>query len=332
MKEVLISLFSGIVGVLLTIGYQHFFAPSQSFAFVFNGQEVVVTQSEYVELAEENQKLQEELADLQNRYQESGEVGKEYALLQEEFTDLQNRYQELGEVGKEYALLQEEFTDLQNRYQELGEVDKEYELLQKELSQLQNENSRLKEEKEQLIEENISNSNKIEQLQKEIKELTNKSENQAQNDVVNSYTDENDSKVSIFTLETFSGRGGWRDSSYSQSSFTDTYGNVYSSAYEAYHVYSTTPGDKPPVYLLDNNYSKCEGQLAWPKERKDKEGSIWIEFYSDDELIYTTEKVSADDRALAFEFDVSGVEKLKICRKASVPSVYAIYPYLNLIK
>ncbi len=154
-----------------------------------------------------------------------------------------------------------------------------------------------------------------------------------QNNVVNSYNNEDGSKVSIFTLETFKGSGGWRDSSHSQSSFTDTYGNVYSSAYEAQHVYSGTASrDKSPVYLLDYNYSKCEGQLAWPREQKDKEGSIWIEFYSDDELIYITEKVSADDRALAFEFDVSGVEKLKICRKTTIPFVYAIYPYLNLIK
>lgn len=60
MKEILISLFSGIIGVMLTIGYQHFFSASQSFTFIYNGEEMIVTQSDYAELVEQNEKLESE--------------------------------------------------------------------------------------------------------------------------------------------------------------------------------------------------------------------------------------------------------------------------------
>lgn len=57
MAEVFKVIFSGLFGVILTILYQHFLNPPQSFAFIYNGNEVLVTETEYVELVEENNSL-----------------------------------------------------------------------------------------------------------------------------------------------------------------------------------------------------------------------------------------------------------------------------------
>ena len=67
MKEVLISLFSGIIGVILTISYQHFLSPPQSFTFIYNGEEMVVTETAYAELIEENKMLKNELSNIQEQ-------------------------------------------------------------------------------------------------------------------------------------------------------------------------------------------------------------------------------------------------------------------------
>lgn len=66
MKEILISLFSGIIGVVLTIGYQHFFSPPQSFTFIYNDEEMVVTKSDYTEIIIENELLKDEVDKLSN--------------------------------------------------------------------------------------------------------------------------------------------------------------------------------------------------------------------------------------------------------------------------
>lgn len=92
-----------------------------------------------------------------------------------------------------------------------------------------------------------------------------------------------------------------------------------------------------PTYLLDNKYSVCEGQIAWSKLSKDFDGTAWIEFYSGDECIYTTDIITADSRAFSFNFNVDGVEKLTIVRKGTQngyqnSSLYIIYPYLNLVE
>lgn len=55
------NIFSGLFGVILTILYQHFFNPPQSFTLMYNGNEVVVTETEYVELVEENNSLKEQI-------------------------------------------------------------------------------------------------------------------------------------------------------------------------------------------------------------------------------------------------------------------------------
>lgn len=238
MKEIILSLFSGLIGVLLTIGYQHFLAPSQSFTFIIEGEEVVVTQSEYMELAQQLE---------------------------------------------------------------------EYE-------------------------------SKITDLQKELEQYKDRTDDNTNADMGN---DSGDKTVSITTLETFQGVETWWDysdipnfRSISSYNFIDTYGNEYPDSNLAEHSYLREKNKFTPVYLLDGKYSKCEGMIAWPKSDKNEEGSVWIEFYSEDELIYQTDPMSASDRALSFAFSVEGIEKLTVVKKAARETgiIYIIYPYFNLVE
>ncbi len=68
MKKVIINLCSGLVGVILTLGYQHFFAPDPSFIFYINGKKVEVNEIDYTELISQNQSLQDELDELGEEY------------------------------------------------------------------------------------------------------------------------------------------------------------------------------------------------------------------------------------------------------------------------
>lgn len=56
---------SGLLGVFLTIGYQHFFVKPTSFTFFYNGNEVQVTETDYIQVIEENKNLKSELETLQ---------------------------------------------------------------------------------------------------------------------------------------------------------------------------------------------------------------------------------------------------------------------------
>lgn len=61
-KKFIISIFSGVAGIVITIGYQHFFAQPQSFTFVIDGVETTVTKAGYTEIKNENDLLHEELS------------------------------------------------------------------------------------------------------------------------------------------------------------------------------------------------------------------------------------------------------------------------------
>lgn len=153
-------------------------------------------------------------------------------------------------------------------------------------------------------------------------------------DILNENEDNNANKVSVFTLDTFQGIGGWYDRSHvtlNNSDFFDVYGNEYLTGRVGTHNISSLDNKFIPVYLLGGKYSSCEGEFAWPKNRKDPEGKIWIEFYSDDNLIYQTDPITENDGPLNFEFSVVGVEKLTIIRNSTINKVRAIYSYLNLI-
>lgn len=147
---------------------------------------------------------------------------------------------------------------------------------------------------------------------------------------------QSEQKVSIFTLDTFKGKGYWFDhSSVSASSevFTDTYGNEYLTARFTYHGPSTVDSTTAPIYLLDKKYKLCKGEFAWSKKSKNFEGSVWIEFYSGNSLIYQTSAITADDRAVSFEFNVEGLDTLTIVRNGTNrKAVTVIYPYLDLVQ
>lgn len=189
--------------------------------------------------------------------------------------------------------------------------------------------------------ENESLNNEVSELKNEIrllddnKQTTNDSEDNPE--PINTSKNIND-KVSIFNLDTFKGDGGWSNAT-SEYYYTDTYNNVYQNAYYASHYANTKDeGSRIVTYLLDKKYSICEGQIAWSKASKNLDGSAWIEFYSGDTCIYTTDSITADSRVLSFSFSVEGIEKLTIVKSGSrsstiaVNKAYIVYPYLNLIE
>lgn len=187
-----------------------------------------------------------------------------------------------------------------------------------------------------LVEENSSLKNEISNLKNEIQLIDN--DNQTENiepDNLENTLSHSKKKVSIFDLETFKGDGNWFSllyTAFSEEDFSDTYGNRYLNAYIGYHCATDKSASSTPTYLLDKKYNICEGQIAWSKMYKDYEGSAWIEFYSGDECIYTTEPITADSRVLTFSFSVADIEKLTIVRNGTSSSneVEIIYPYLNL--
>lgn len=89
MKNFIISIFSGIVGIVITIGYQHFFAQPQSFTFVIDGEETTVTKAGYTEIKNENDLLHEELS-----------------LVQKELNDLQTHVEQQNSVDAINKIIQ----------------------------------------------------------------------------------------------------------------------------------------------------------------------------------------------------------------------------------
>lgn len=277
MKEIMVSIFSGIVGVILTIGYQHYFVQSQQ---PYNREQINAIESAYFQLKES------------------------YSTLETNFITLQDQYNQI-----------------QTLYDDKSAT---YDQLQKDNNQLKNEM--------------IQSQNKISNLQGEIKRLTELICNTESmiDEPLNNKIDSSDNKniakkVSIFNMDTFKGIAYWEKPS-SIKALTDTYDNEYITARIGQHGY-TKNSKNVPIYLLDNKYSTCEGQIAWPKTRKNSQGSVWIEFYSGDELIYVTDSITAEDRAISFEFSVKGIEKLTIVKNSTgayQPDV--IYSYFNLLE
>lgn len=61
---------SGLIGAIITIGFQYFHPTNSSFTFIYNGEEMVVTESSYTELVKENEILHKELLDVKNKLNE----------------------------------------------------------------------------------------------------------------------------------------------------------------------------------------------------------------------------------------------------------------------
>lgn len=253
----------------------------------------------------ENEKLKEEINDWENSYND----------LKEQFDDLHNENNNLSE----------EINALKNTIEEYSS------------SSIDVNNSSLDEEYSLLLSENESLKEKISQLQNELENMKVNSDNPQNNMLFESDTtsDYTEKRVSIFTLDTFKGKPGWYNNSYysDKDVFTDTYGNEHFTAYVGHHSGRDINYSYNPTYLLDNKYSTCEGEIAWAKNDKNSKETAWIEFYSGDELIYITDKITVDSRPLTFSFSVDGIEKLTIVRNATgSSSSWIIYSYLNLVE
>lgn len=185
-----------------------------------------------------------------------------------------------------------------------------------------------------LVEENISLKDEVLDLKEQLRTLSNTSIGSDSNseEILPS---ESGKKVSIFDLDTFKGEQYWFDRSYNFSDydFIDTYGNEYLTARVTYHGTTDIANSSCPIYLLDNKYSLCQGQIAWPKSYKNYDGSVWIDFYSDNKLIYSTEPITSDSRVETFEFSIENIEKLTVVTNGSTNTgILIIYPYFNLIE
>lgn len=214
--------------------------------------------------------------------------------------------------------LQEKYNDLQAEYKNLERQNNDCKEKLEQYSSIEEENNQLK---RQLFE--LQNSNEV--FQKD-------EENKTQGDSDSSLG----KTISIFTLDTFQGEGRWEIPTI-ETYYTDTYGNVYLPSYIGSHFSNEKDNLYcVPTYLLDNKYSICEGKIAWPKSNKNSSGSCWIDFYSGDVLVYSTEPITATDKPKEFSFSVEGLETLTIVRNSTRSTmqdyVYIIYDYLNLIE
>ena len=247
-------------------------------------------------------------------------------------------------LTQENTKLFEENNDWEIAYNELHE---DFNELNNKNNSLSRDMATLKNSIEQystLVTENESLKNEVSELKNEIRSLDDSravENDEKENQESNIISDNINNKVSIFDLDTFKGDPFWFDATYTR--FTDvyfigTYGGKHDGAHLGGHG-ATNKNDDHPIYLLDREYNLCEGEIAWSKYAKDFECSPWIEFYSIandgsiENLLYSTDPITANSRPLQFSFSVENVEKMKLVRNGSNShGAYIIYDYLDLIK
>lgn len=295
-----------------------------------NEQNTVDTKSGYTQPEEKEEVSQAESNDLSNETKQS---------IDETNKEMTSQYECQNEDDK----LENEDTNIQGN---LTELKDKIEALEGEIDRLQSESEQHKDEINELQSGNEQYKDEINKLQSEnerYKDEMNKLQTELNNYRIRygEISIDNYETVSIFTLDTFQGSELWYNKentsdlkSFFEGNFIDTYGIEYPHANLAKHYFRNTMENNSTTYLLDYNYTKCEGKIAWPKCDKNEKGNAWIEFYSDDELIYSTEPISASNRALHFEFNVEDLEKLTVVKKAKEETsiIYIIYPYFNLVK
>lgn len=75
MKDILLSVFSGIAGIILTICYQHFFtSPSQFITLNYQGEQMELDSSEFMKIIQEKEDLHLQLQELEKTYSEEIEA------------------------------------------------------------------------------------------------------------------------------------------------------------------------------------------------------------------------------------------------------------------
>ncbi len=253
--------------------------------------------------------------------------------IDELITEYKQIINDLSEIKEKNLELESENKSLVSENEILNSKNESLNAQKEQYLSSSNNNSILKDENESL-------KNEINELRSEIQSLKNNNQEQeTQNAPDLSSSDiQFGEKVSIFDMETFRGGNGWEIATY-KSDYTDTYGNEYIPSYIAQHYASEKNDRFMPTYLLDKKYSICEGQIAWTKRCKNSDEKAWIDFYSDDKLIYSTDKITATDRALNFSFSIENLDTLTIIQNSTKEAdldfanyVYIIYPYLNLVE
>lgn len=237
---------------------------------------------------------------------------EKYEILQNDYNKLNEDYNELQ---NSYNSLLKEIESLQNKQ----DTETSNDSLNNDITSLTKQIDSLKNENEALINENERLKSEIEASKKTIPDPE-----------ADQLLDEHN-KTNISDLILVNGYNDWIEYSDSDSyKFVDVYGNKYSGGYIGEHQTSNHFENygKPPIYSLNCEYSKCKGQIAWAKSERNGDEEIWIEFYADDTLIFSSDKLNSLSKALSFEFSVKDVDNLKILKKTSSGYVIAIYPYL----
>lgn len=143
-------------------------------------------------------------------------------------------------------------------------------------------------------------------------------------------------EVSIFDLNTVNpNEEYWFNHSddYSPECFVDKDGAEYLTAHISFHHGTDKEEVFNPTYPLNNEYSICSGKMVWSSVNEFSDKEAWLEFYSEDRLLFHTEKITADSGPVTFAFSVKGIKELKIVKNGTEPSygrLVIIYPYLNL--
>ncbi|MDE6184975.1 MAG: hypothetical protein K2G39_06065 [Lachnospiraceae bacterium] len=131
-----------------------------------------------------------------------------------------------------------------------------------------------------------------------------------------------ESKISIFDLDAMNtNEQYWFDYSDGHSSecFIDTNNVDYLTAHMGFHYRTNKEEILNPTYQLNDNYSICEGKIIWSAANEDSKEKAWIEFYSEDTLIYTTAPIDINNKSTDFSFSIKGVKELKIVKNGTEP-------------
>ncbi len=101
----------------------------------------------------------------------------------------------------------------------------------------------------------------------------------------------------------------------------DNIGNLYPNGYILYANEYTA---KSITYALEEKYKTLSGEIALDSENNSLRDGIWFEFYTNGEMIGSTDHLYAGVRPISFEIDVSGVNDLEIQAKITGTTIGSV--------
>lgn len=310
MKEIVISLFSGIIGVILTICYQHFFNPSQSFTFIYNGEEMVVTESDYTEIMKENELLKNEIEENINKIGElENQIENQQAQINQQNSEEEiNRIiQKATEYGSAFDYVQA-LSILNNAKNKTSEI----EILINDYSQ-KYESSIIEQVNDLMTEERLDEATNIvndainalpnsQVLKDKLQEIKN-SYPQNMIDVVSAYQSGGNTYTEYTSIK--SGASEY----FTMGGIKYTNGMTFNADINIFDDVSWA------VYNLDNKYNNLEFMLGHV-DGSDLGRETFLEIYYDGEL---KEEISVTPDMLpkSVSLDLSGVSQLKMQVRSS---------------